>query len=113
MAELRPDLVVHLAGQASIGAGRAAEHTWRVNFHGSFHLGAAIAPYAPRAVTFCWRRLWRELSRARFERRRSHAADGYLQPPQGGGRRPLADLLGQEEQLIVARPVISRPTAPT
>jgi len=51
IAHFRPDLVVHLAGQASLGqALHAAETTWRVNFHGAFALGAAIARHAPEAV---------------------------------------------------------------
>ncbi|MGJ0533488.1 MAG: NAD-dependent epimerase/dehydratase family protein [Methylocystis sp.] len=51
IARFRPDLVVHLAGQASLGqALHAAETTWRVNFHGAFALGAAIARHAPEAV---------------------------------------------------------------
>ncbi|MBY6241035.1 GDP-mannose 4,6-dehydratase [Methylosinus sp. Sm6] len=47
----RPDLVLHLAAQASAAQSlRAAEATWRVNFLGSFHLAAALARHAPTAV---------------------------------------------------------------
>lgn len=51
VAEARPDLVVHLAAQASAAQSlRAAELTWRVNFHGSFNLAAAVARHAPEAI---------------------------------------------------------------
>jgi GDP-4-dehydro-6-deoxy-D-mannose reductase len=40
----RPDIVVHLAAQASVGASLgAAEQTWTVNLLGTFNLAAAIA----------------------------------------------------------------------
>jgi GDP-4-dehydro-6-deoxy-D-mannose reductase len=47
----RPDLVVHLAAQASAAQSiRAAEETWRVNFGGSLHLASALARHAPEAA---------------------------------------------------------------
>ena len=49
--ETRPDLVLHLAAQASVGAGAGmAEATWRVNFGGSLALAAACAAHAPEAT---------------------------------------------------------------
>jgi GDP-4-dehydro-6-deoxy-D-mannose reductase len=51
VADIGPDLVVHLAGQASIGqSANAPEETWRTNFHGTLSLGAAISRHAPQAV---------------------------------------------------------------
>lgn len=51
VAECRPDLVLHLAGQASIGqALDAMELTWRINFHGSFNLASALARHAPETT---------------------------------------------------------------
>jgi len=48
VADTQPDLVVHLAGQASVGQALGAqEQTWRVNFHGSFNLASALARHAP------------------------------------------------------------------
>ncbi|ATQ69341.1 MULTISPECIES: GDP-mannose 4,6-dehydratase [Methylosinus] len=47
----QPDLVAHLAAQASAAQSiHAAEATWRVNFLGSFHLASALARHAPSAV---------------------------------------------------------------
>ncbi len=51
IARLRPDLVVHLAGQASIGqATQDAAQTWRANLVGTFNLAAAIGRHAPQAT---------------------------------------------------------------
>jgi GDP-4-dehydro-6-deoxy-D-mannose reductase len=47
----RPDIVLHLAAQASAAQSlHAAEATWRVNFLGSFHLATALARHAPAAA---------------------------------------------------------------
>lgn len=51
VAETRPDLVFHLAGQASVaGADAAAAATWRVNLVGSLALAEALATVNPRAT---------------------------------------------------------------
>jgi GDP-4-dehydro-6-deoxy-D-mannose reductase len=48
-----PDLVIHLAGQASVGASReSAAETWRTNFGGAFAMGCACAGFAPEATVF-------------------------------------------------------------
>lgn len=53
VARFRPDLVLHLAAQASVGAGlKEAEGTWRVNFCGSLELASACARHAPDATFF-------------------------------------------------------------
>jgi GDP-4-dehydro-6-deoxy-D-mannose reductase len=51
VARFRPDLIVHLAAQSSVGGARdAAEATWRVNFDGSFALASACARAASTAT---------------------------------------------------------------
>jgi GDP-4-dehydro-6-deoxy-D-mannose reductase len=109
VADLRPDLVVHLAGQASIGhAAGAAEQTWRINFHGAFGLAAAIARHSPGAVA-----LFSSTATAYGASFRDGvlAEDAPLRPmdiysrskvaAEGG----MADVLGPDARLIVTRPV--------
>lgn len=51
VAEFQPDLVVHMAAQASVGQSHSAsEATWAVNFDGSFALAKAVARHAPAAA---------------------------------------------------------------
>jgi GDP-4-dehydro-6-deoxy-D-mannose reductase len=53
VARFHPDLVIHLAAQASVSAARnLAEQTWRVNCVGSLNLASACARFAPTAVFF-------------------------------------------------------------
>ena len=53
VADIRPDLVIHLAAQASVGQSwGAAADTWDINLCGSFHLATAVAEHAPRASFF-------------------------------------------------------------
>jgi len=107
--ELRPDLVLHLAGQASIGkALGAAETTWRVNFHGSFNLACALARHAPEAML---------LFASSVSVYGASLLDGPatettpLRPLDAYGRSKAAaeaalfDLLPAQARLIVARPV--------
>lgn len=47
---VRPQIVVHLAAQASVMSN--AEATWRVNFGGTFALASAVARHAPEGVFF-------------------------------------------------------------
>jgi GDP-4-dehydro-6-deoxy-D-mannose reductase len=109
VADLRPDLVVHLAGQASVGqAARAAEETWRVNFHGAFALGAAIARHSPQAVV-----LFTSTAAAYGASFRDGVLteDAPLRPmdvysrSKAAAESALADVIGPEARLIVARPV--------
>lgn len=109
IARLRPDLVVHLAGQSSIGqALHAAEATWRVNFHGTFGLGSAIARHAPAAVV-----LFVSTAAAYGASFRDGVLteDAPLRPldvysrSKAAAESALADLLSPEGRLIVARPV--------
>jgi GDP-4-dehydro-6-deoxy-D-mannose reductase len=109
VGDFSPDLVAHLAGQASIGqAAKAAEQTWRVNFHGAFGLGAAIARHAPRAIV-----LFSSTAAAYGASFRDGVLteDAPLRPMDVYSRSKVAaegalgDVLGPEARLIVARPV--------
>ncbi len=109
VADLHPDLVIHLAGQASIGqAAKAAEETWRVNFHGTFGLGAAIARHAPKSVI-----LFSSTAAAYGASFRDGvlSEDARLRPmdlysrSKVAAESALADLAGPETRLIIARPV--------
>lgn len=109
VAETRPDLVAHLAGQASAAqAARAAEQTWRVNFHGAFNLAAALARHAPAAtVLFASSAM---VYGASF-RDGVLTEDAPLRPldsysrSKAAAESAFADVLGEEARLIVARPV--------
>lgn len=109
VADLSPDLVVHLAGQASIGqAVGAPEQTWRANFHGAFALAAAVARHAPRAVV-----LFSSTATAYGASFRDGVLneDAPLRPTdvysrsKAAAESAMADLLGPEARLVVARPV--------
>lgn len=47
---VRPDIVVHLAAQSSVGAKVPAEATWRTNLVGTVNLAVGVARYAPEAT---------------------------------------------------------------
>ncbi len=52
VGRFKPDLVIHLAAQASVGAARdAAADTWRINFGATLALAQACARHVP-ATTF-------------------------------------------------------------
>ena len=105
----RPDLVAHLAGQASIAqALHAGEATWRVNFSGSLHLASALARHAPQAVV-----LFTSSASVYGASLKDGPAseETSLRPLDAYGRSKaaaeamLGDVLGPESQLIVVRPV--------
>jgi GDP-4-dehydro-6-deoxy-D-mannose reductase len=51
VADFRPDLVLHLAAQASVGAAaRAPELTWKVNYEGTLNLARACRPLRPTFI---------------------------------------------------------------
>ena len=52
VARERPDAIVHLAGQASVGAAQAeaAAGTWAVNLGGTLNLALAVARHVPEAT---------------------------------------------------------------
>ncbi len=109
IADARPDLVVHLAGQASVGrAFGAAEMTWRVNFHGTFNLAAALARHAPDA-TFLFASSASVYGASLRDGPATEATP--LRPLDTYGRSKaaaesaLGDILGPGSRLVIARPV--------
>lgn len=108
VAEARPDLVVHLAAQASAAQSlRAAESTWRVNFQGSFNLAAAVARHAPGSLF-----LFVSSADVYGARLRDGPATEDTGPApltayarsKCAAEGMLADVLPQTSRLIVARP---------
>jgi len=109
VARLRPDLICHLAGQASIGdAADAAENTWRANFHGSFALGAALARHAPDAVLlFTSTAAAYGLSFRKgvlSEEAPLLPCDAYSRS-KAAAEAALADVVSPDARLVIARPV--------
>ena len=107
VARFKPDLVVHLAGQTSVGEARiAAEETWRVNFDGAFALASACAHAAPAATFFF-------VSSSEVYGRTFLAGpareDAPLQPmnvyarSKAAAEQVIADVLPAEARLVVAR----------
>ena len=107
VARFKPDLIVHLAGQTSVGEAKsAAEETWRVNFDGSFALASACAHAAPSATFFF-------VSSSEVYGRTFLSGpvreDAPLQPmnvyarSKAAAEQVLADVLPAEARLIVAR----------
>ncbi len=109
VAALRPDLVVHLAGQASMAkALNAAESTWRGNFEASFNLACALARHAPNvtllyasSVTVYGESLKHGAAR---ETTPLCPLDAYARSKLAA-EYALADVLPPNARLIVARPV--------
>lgn len=109
VADVCPDLVVHLAGQASIGQSASApEATWRANFHGAFGLGAAVGRHAPDAVM-----LFASTATAygasfadgpATEETPLRPLDVYSRS-KAAAESALADVVGPRARLLVARPV--------
>lgn len=105
---LRPDLVVHLAAQSSVGAsaGGAAE-TWRTNVGGTLHLAQAVAAAAP-AATFAFASS-SEVYGAAFNA--GTANEETVPAPMSpyartkrAGEELLADVLAPTNRLIIFRP---------
>ncbi|MFY9629100.1 MAG: GDP-mannose 4,6-dehydratase [Methylocystis sp.] len=109
IATLRPDLVVHLAGQASIGkALGAGEQTWRANLLGAINLASALARHAPQTTM-----LFASSASVYGASLNDGAAreTAPLRPLDAYGRSKVAaegvfaDVLGARSRLIIARPV--------
>ncbi|PWB94482.1 NAD-dependent epimerase/dehydratase family protein [Methylosinus sporium] len=108
MREARPDLVVHLAAQASAAKSFvAAEETWRVNFVGSLNLGSALARHAAEAVVIFASTA--DVYGASLGEDAAHEA--MIPRPLNAYARSklaaetmLADVLPQTARLVVARP---------
>jgi GDP-4-dehydro-6-deoxy-D-mannose reductase len=105
--DFRPDLVLHLAAQASVGASQTmAETTWRVNFGGSLALASACAKHAPRATVLFVSSA--ETYGASFKDGPA-SEDTPLQPlnayarSKAAAEQMLGDVLPPESRLIVVR----------
>jgi GDP-4-dehydro-6-deoxy-D-mannose reductase len=103
----KPDLVLHLAAQSSVGEAKdAAEATWRVNFDGSFALASACARVAPCATFFFVSS--GEVYGLSF-RNGPVREDSPLQPmnvyarSKAAAEQVIADVLPPDARLIVAR----------
>jgi GDP-4-dehydro-6-deoxy-D-mannose reductase len=104
----RPDLVLHLAAQSSVGASAGAgEATWRANFEGSLALAGACARHAPEATFFFVSTS--EVYGASF-RDGPAREDTPLRPLSAYARSKAAaesmlpDILSPHARLVVARP---------
>lgn len=109
VGELEPDLVVHLAGQASVGqALNARAETWRVNFNGSFNLAEALARHAPRVTVLFASSATVYGATLRQGVVDENAAvfplDAYSRS-KTAAELAFADVLSPTSKLIVARPV--------
>jgi GDP-4-dehydro-6-deoxy-D-mannose reductase len=107
--EVRPDLVVHLAAQASIGeAARAADRTWHANFLPTYRIAVALARHAPEATVFFSSSA--TIYGASFldgpvnEMSAAWPLDAYSRSKLAS-EMALADILSSRARLIVARPV--------
>lgn len=108
-ARFQPDLILHLAAQASIGAAHGArEATWRVNFNGAQNLAEACAETAAPQAVFLFASSG-DAYGASFLRGPA-TEETPLQPLNAYSRSKMAteamlqDALGPEQRLIVARP---------
>jgi GDP-4-dehydro-6-deoxy-D-mannose reductase len=104
---VRPDLVLHLAAQASVAHGiGGAEQTWRVNFCGTMGLASAVARHCPQS-TFLFVSS-AEVYGGNF-RGEPVAEDTPLLPlnpyarSKAAAETMLADVLPQSARLIVTR----------
>jgi GDP-4-dehydro-6-deoxy-D-mannose reductase len=105
---LKPDLIVHLAAQASVGAAlNGAEETWRVNFGGTLDLASACAAHAPGA-TFMFVSSSEVYGRSFLNGPATETSP--LQPTNPYARSKAAaeamlpDILRADQRLIIVRP---------
>jgi GDP-4-dehydro-6-deoxy-D-mannose reductase len=108
VSDLQPDLIVHLAAQASVGAAlNGAEESWRVNFGGTLELASACAAHAPGA-TFMFVSSAEVYGRSFLNGPATETTP--LQPTNPYARSKAAaesmlpDILGADQRLIVVRP---------
>jgi GDP-4-dehydro-6-deoxy-D-mannose reductase len=108
VADFQPDLVLHLAAQASVGVAlRAAESTWRINCGATVNLAAAVAKHAPQSVFFFVST--GEVYGLHFKNGPADEAS-HPQPVNSYARSKLAaemalgDILPPETTLVVVRP---------
>ena len=108
ITQCRPDLVVHLAAQASVGQSlAAAAQTWAVNVAGTLNLAQAVAEFAPGATLLFASSV--DVYGSAFNQG-VVVEDTPPAPLSAYGRTKraaedlLADVLGPDNRLIVARP---------
>jgi GDP-4-dehydro-6-deoxy-D-mannose reductase len=105
---LKPDLVIHLAAQASVGAAlNGAEDTWRINFGGTLELASACAAQAPGA-TFLFVSSAEVYGRSFLNGPASETtplapANPYARS-KAAAEAMLPDILRPDQRLIVVRP---------
>jgi GDP-4-dehydro-6-deoxy-D-mannose reductase len=108
LRDFRPDLVLHLAAQSSVGAAHgAAEQTWRVNFGGSLELASACARYCPDLTFFFVSTSevygWSFRDGPACEETVPRPASAYSRS-KAAAEAMLADVLPAAARLIVVRP---------
>ena len=106
VAHFRPDTIVHLAAQSSVGTPAGGEETWRINLEATLHLAGAVARHVPSTTFFF-------VSSAEIYGRAFNAGiateDSVPQPMNAYARSKLAaemalaDTLPATAALIVAR----------
>ena len=106
VARFRPDMIVHLAAQSSIGTPAGGEETWRINLEATLNLAGAVARHVPAATFFF-------VSSAEIYGRAFNAGtateDSVPQPMNAYARSKLAaemvlaDTLPTSAALIIAR----------
>lgn len=108
VARFAPDLVVHLAAQASVGDTRNdPEATWQINFDGAFALASACTRFAPAATFFLVSS--GEVYGSSFlagpldETAPLRPANAYARS-KAAAEQVVADVLRPRAQLIVVRP---------
>ena len=108
ISTFKPDLVLHLAAQASVADGEhAGELTWRINFEGSLALASSCARHVPGATFFFVSTS--EVYGRSFQDGPARE-DSALRPMNTYARAKAAtesmlpDVLGKTIKLIIARP---------
>lgn len=105
---LKPDLIVHLAAQASVGAAlNGAEDTWRINFGGTLELASACAARAPGA-TFLFVSSAEVYGRSFLNGPASETTPLSPSNPyarsKAAAEAMLPDILRDDQRLIIVRP---------
>ena len=109
--ETRPDLIVHLAGQASVGlaaaAAPAAAATWAVNFGGAFAIAQAVERQASDCTVFFVSSAevyGRALARGRATEETAPEPISTYARSKAAAEWVLADALPASARLITVRP---------
>lgn len=108
VARARPDLIVHLAAQSSVGqsAGKAVD-TWRVNVGGTVNLADAVAAECPDA-TFAFSSSAEiyggAFNNGRVDEMTTPLPQSVYARTKRAAEEALADTLHSENRLIIFRP---------